>query len=247
MKILVVGGTHGNERTGVDTVLELKRTPVVDVDTLIANPRATKRCQRFIETDLNRSFGVQNPKSYEERRALRLVNVLGQYDLIVEFHNTGSRTTCGIVTTQEPTATQLRAIAHLGLDRIVIMPAGGHSLSSRNPLKTVSLEISNGADRFSPEFFVRQIASLDCKMDTINPSGIEMYRYRGVRVSRTLLAKHGLEIRHFVDFQPIDQEGLKLFGLDITKRHVPFLVGTPEYGEDFAFNVAEILEKGGRM
>lgn len=244
MKILVVGGTHGDERTGVDVVSLLKRNPVVDVDTLIANPRATKQCRRFVETDLNRSFGVQNPRSYEEKLALRLAKILKQYDLIVEFHNTVSRTTCAILTNPEPTMRQLRTVVHLGLDRVVIMPTG-HSLSGQNPSNAVSLEISTAENKFSAQFFVERIMSIGCEMDTANVHSVAMYRYQGIRVSITTLAKIGLGIDEFLDFQPISEEKLKLLGMN-TEMQVPFLIGEKAYGSDFAFSVAEVIEIGGK-
>lgn len=244
MKILIVGGTHGDERTGVNVVSRLKRNPAVGVDTLIANPRATKQCRRFVETDLNRSFGVQNPRSYEEKRALRLAKILKQYDLIVEFHNTVSRTTCAILTNPKPTVRQLRTVAHLGLDRVVIMPPG-HSLSGQNPVKTVSLEISTAENKFSAQFFVERIMSIGCDMDTANPNSVAKYRYRGIKVSMTTLAKTGLGIDEFLDFQPISEEKLKLLGMD-TETQVPFLVSEKAYGEGLAFRIAEVIEIGGK-
>lgn len=244
MRILIIGGTHGDERTGVDVVLRLRRNPVVGIDTLIANPRATQRRRRFMETDLNRSFDVQRPRSYEEKRALRVTKILKQYDLVIEFHNTVSRTTCAILTNPKPTVRQLQTVAHLVLDRVVIMPPG-HSLSGQSPLKTVSLEISATENKFSAQFFVERITSIGCEMETANLHSVATYRYQGIKVSMTTLAKTGLGIDEFLDFQPISEEKLKLLGLD-TKMQVPFLIGEKAYGEDFAFSVAEIIEIGGK-
>lgn len=58
MRILVLGGMHGNERLGIDLVQLLQIKPIAGVDALIANPRAVARNVRFTESDLNRSFGV---------------------------------------------------------------------------------------------------------------------------------------------------------------------------------------------
>lgn len=240
MRILIVGGTHGDERTGVDVVSRLKRNPVIGIGTLIANPRATQMHRRFVETDLNRSFGVRNPRSYEEKRALRLARILKQHDLIIEFHNTVSRTMCAILTTPKPTVRQLRTVAHLGLDRVVVMPAG-HSLSGQNPSKTVSIEVSTGESKFSAQFFVDRIKAIGCEMNIASSNNLTLYRYRGIKVSMATLAKTGLGIDEFLDFEPIDEGKLRLLGLNI-EAQVPFLIGEKAYGEDFAFNIAEVIE-----
>ena len=61
MKILVVGGVHGNEQTGI----ALARVFIADKDAringLVVNREAVRKKVRFLETDLNRSFGVLCP------------------------------------------------------------------------------------------------------------------------------------------------------------------------------------------
>lgn len=87
-KILVLGGMHGNEKLGLELIKLLKSRPISNVDALIANPRATELGSRFVETDLNRSFGKSGISTYEERRAQRLRQIVNQYDLVLDFHNT---------------------------------------------------------------------------------------------------------------------------------------------------------------
>ncbi|CAB9513993.1 aromatic-L-amino acid amidohydrolase [Seminavis robusta] len=64
--VVVVGGTHGNEYTGVWCIKELeqpsvfksvsKRFPSMDISTLMGNPGAHLANKRFLDTDLNREF-----------------------------------------------------------------------------------------------------------------------------------------------------------------------------------------------
>jgi succinylglutamate desuccinylase len=62
--IAIVGGTHGNEYTGVWVIKSLQqkssnvqqRYPNLNVSTLIGNPDAYHANRRFIDTDLNREF-----------------------------------------------------------------------------------------------------------------------------------------------------------------------------------------------
>ena len=62
--VVVSGGTHGNEYTGVYVIEklegqaeELRRSyPSLDISLLLANPRAHASNQRFVDADLNRMF-----------------------------------------------------------------------------------------------------------------------------------------------------------------------------------------------
>jgi len=62
--IFVVGGTHGNEYTGVWVIKALKRAkakvdeqyPSLNINTLLGNPEAHIQNKRFVDEDLNRQF-----------------------------------------------------------------------------------------------------------------------------------------------------------------------------------------------
>ena len=60
-RVVVVGGTHGNEYTGVWCIKALDHAPpteyaTLDISTLLGNPQAHYANKRFIHTDLNREF-----------------------------------------------------------------------------------------------------------------------------------------------------------------------------------------------
>mmetsp|Transcript_38406 Transcript_38406/g.115085 ORF Transcript_38406/g.115085 Transcript_38406/m.115085 type:complete len:418 (-) Transcript_38406:147-1400(-) len=64
-RVVIVGGTHGNEYTGVWCIKSLEATrveslerpyPSLDVSTLLGNPAAHSMNRRFVDTDLNREF-----------------------------------------------------------------------------------------------------------------------------------------------------------------------------------------------
>lgn len=88
MKVLVIGGMHGNETLGIQLVASLIDNPIKGIDAIIANPNAVRASVRYTETDLNRSFGVQNPVSDEEKRACELDSIVDEYDIVLDFHNT---------------------------------------------------------------------------------------------------------------------------------------------------------------
>lgn len=88
MRVLVLGGMHGNELLGVELVRSLQESPIVGVDVRIANQRAVERGVRFTETDLNRSFGGKVGSGYEAVQAKELTRVTRDYDVVLDFHNT---------------------------------------------------------------------------------------------------------------------------------------------------------------
>jgi N-acyl-aromatic-L-amino acid amidohydrolase len=85
-RVVVVGGTHGNEFTGVYVIEHLRpdvlreKYPSLQVETLLANPRAHESNQRFVDDDLNRQFSQsKRTKStgYEALRAAVLNQAIG--------------------------------------------------------------------------------------------------------------------------------------------------------------------------
>ncbi|XP_021093817.1 aspartoacylase isoform X3 [Heterocephalus glaber] len=115
-KIAIFGGTHGNELTGVFLVkhwlqdgAEIQRTGL-EVKPFISNPRAVKKCLRYIDCDLNRVFDLENlgkkmseDLPYEVRRAQEINHLFGQknsedsYDIIFDLHNTTSNMGCTLI------------------------------------------------------------------------------------------------------------------------------------------------------
>ena len=108
--IVVSGGTHGNERTGVRLVEKWMDRPEcysaccpsAEVSLVLANPEAMRLNRRYRDFDLNRSFSQTcldasfEPQQYEFRRARELNRIYGpkgahtKTDLILDVHNTGS-------------------------------------------------------------------------------------------------------------------------------------------------------------
>ncbi|PID32750.1 hypothetical protein CR956_00825 [Candidatus Saccharibacteria bacterium] len=87
MKILIVGVQHGNEVFGAD-VIEYCKDKYSTVDGVLANPRAYKKGIRFCETDMNRSYNLDKASSYEEKRAIEILKMSADYDLVIDIHTT---------------------------------------------------------------------------------------------------------------------------------------------------------------
>ena len=120
--IVVAGGTHGNERTGVRLVQKWMEHPEcysslcsAKVDLVLSNPEAVRLNRRYRDFDLNRAFSQTcldvnaDPQQYEFRRAKELNALYGpkgaatKTDLLLDVHNTGSNMgNCLILSARDP-------------------------------------------------------------------------------------------------------------------------------------------------
>lgn len=105
-RVAIVGGTHGNEFSGIYLLRKWQDTPALisrpsfETETLFANPNAFRDNKRYIDCDLNRQFApadLDNPSlgNYEQSRAKAINQQLGpkgnaRTDLIIDLHNTTS-------------------------------------------------------------------------------------------------------------------------------------------------------------
>ena len=103
-RVLVVGGTHGNERTGVQLIRRFQANPQelergsFKAETLLANELAIARNIRYLDQDLNRCFSDlllnNKPENYEQSRAQEINKRFGpkgansQTDWIIDLHTT---------------------------------------------------------------------------------------------------------------------------------------------------------------
>jgi aspartoacylase len=129
-KLAITGGTHGNELTGVYLVKKWKLNPELlkrhNFETLClhTNEQSIKEVRRYIDHDLNRSFGsadLQNETldTHEAKLAKRLNALLGpkgsqdsNVDFIVDLHTTTANMGLSIVVSNESALTW-KAIAYL--------------------------------------------------------------------------------------------------------------------------------------
>lgn len=92
MKILLIGSQHGNERLGDALYAHLHTNHpeiAVHVTFLLGNPKAFKKNIRYIESDLNRSYGTAS-NTYESYRARTIKRHIrkGHFDLVLDLHTT---------------------------------------------------------------------------------------------------------------------------------------------------------------
>mmetsp|Transcript_6838 Transcript_6838/g.17991 ORF Transcript_6838/g.17991 Transcript_6838/m.17991 type:complete len:339 (-) Transcript_6838:410-1426(-) len=137
-RVVVAGGTHGNEYTGVYVLERLglthaalaERYPSLAIETLLVNPVAHERNRRFVDADMNRMFTLErlaDPtlKGYEPQRAKAISEMLGPKgawrgepgdgqaaDLCIDMHTTTSNMGCTLIVDRW-CALGLHAAAHV--------------------------------------------------------------------------------------------------------------------------------------
>ena len=129
-KVCVVGGTHGNELTGVYLVKHwqqqphLLARPGLEVSTLLANEQAINGNIRYIDQDLNRQFAEGSldvaADYYEAERAHEINALLGPKsntktaacDFIIDLHTTTTNMGLTLVVNQHQ-ALQLKMAAYI--------------------------------------------------------------------------------------------------------------------------------------
>jgi aspartoacylase len=160
-RVAIVGGTHGNELTGVYLVKKFEQLPhliqrsSVNSFTLLANPKAVAAGRRYIDRDLNRCFLKEDlnnttQSSYEDNQAKKIYQLLGpkadrQVDFIIDLHTT---------------------TANMG---ITIIPASNHpfNLQLAAYLCTLNphLKIYRWLDSEQDSPFLRSISQVGCAIE----------------------------------------------------------------------------------
>lgn len=218
-KILVVGGLHGDEPTGIELVEALSDHSKQGITALLGNPEAVRQNKRFIETDLNRSFTSDTSTSLEEKRAVEIKRELGGYDIILDFHNTkAAGTTCAIVVT-EPNELHRKLAVHFGFKRIVIMPPSG-SLLSQYPETAISLEIAhNDMELYPTEELQEKVKAL---RSTLLPVEEQLEQYQFVKpLERGVVEKVGITPNDLKNFGELTSHQKKLLNIPEAEHYVP--------------------------
>ncbi|GAA5189280.1 aspartoacylase [Ferrimonas gelatinilytica] len=137
-QVAVVGGTHGNEFSGIQLVKQWQRRPEalsrpgLRVESLWAHPHAHEANRRYLDADLNRQFTpalLADPlqRSYEALLAKALDQQLGpksspKTDLIIDLHNTTSAMGPTLILLESDAwARQLAAYVKAGMPEAVIL------------------------------------------------------------------------------------------------------------------------------
>lgn len=111
--VVIVGGTHGNEVTGVYTVKHWREKnlvanyPQLNIELILANEAAIKENKRYLEKDLNRCFKLAELEDMtqvnkEQKLAKQINQLLGpkgnaKVDCIIDLHTSTANMKTNIV------------------------------------------------------------------------------------------------------------------------------------------------------
>ena len=121
-QITFVGAVHGNETTPYFAALEAA-VPIV-----CGNPRAAFERKRFVDRDLNASFGTEGNGTIEERRSKELLELIPAGRPVVDFHTFSCVSEPFTVIVDRA---QLPLAALVGIKKVVLMSysiKAGHAL-----------------------------------------------------------------------------------------------------------------------
>lgn len=212
-KHLIVGSLHGDEPLGS---LVVKKAGGV-----IGNPAALKIGKRFVETDMNRSFGVKTPKSLEEKLAAKLMPRLKKAQLVIDIHQTEAYDCSCVIVVDKPNKLQISLAKYFGIKRLVIMPPSG-SLVSINPQKSVSLEYSKKvSDKKLVDYLVKRVKLLEVKKLVVG--SVLIFEYVG-RVRQIDLERCGIDKNRLENFKRIKNSLVKKLGFDSIFDYYPLFL-----------------------
>lgn len=94
--VAVVGITHGEEVAGLHIINEIlfriieeKLTINGELYLILGNRKAYLKNQRYIDTDLNRSYWIESQSdNHEEQRALKIKNSIKNCSYVIDIHQT---------------------------------------------------------------------------------------------------------------------------------------------------------------
>lgn len=175
MKVLVIGGMHGNEPLGIKVAKLFQQNPVINVDVILANEPAIQQNCRFVTQDLNRSFpGDSKSKNYESTRANKILKLTKRYDIVLDFHNTHcSKNDCGFV--GNGAKQSIYDVAWLlGLEKIIV---ADYDCINKYASNCVSVEISLDSPLNQAQIWYERITQLARLVDVSVQPYITRYRF----------------------------------------------------------------------
>jgi hypothetical protein len=175
MKILIIGGMHGNEPLGISLVKMFQEDQDKDVDAVFANEKAIQSNCRFLEQDLNRSFpGNIRSKFYEEKRAAYLLSLCNKYKFVLDFHNTSCpNNDCSFIG-KSANKNLFNLSAYLSLKKVIV---ADYDCINKYIPNCISVEISLDSKVMDVKNWYERISKLS-KMNSVPFSGrVEKYRF----------------------------------------------------------------------
>lgn len=210
MKILVIGGMHGNEPLGLAVVKAFQTSPAKNIEVVLANQKAILVNKRFVSADLNRSFpGDPSSTIYEIKRAAEIVELCKQFDVVMDFHNTNCPDNDCSFIGQDAAKILDQVSLTCNLKRVVV---ADYDCLNKYAKNCISIEISLSSKLNDAEYWVKKIIELGSKKTLKQTDKAEKFRfvYRMTLEDRDRLK---LESRNLKAFVPLDISIAKSLGV----------------------------------
>ena len=153
-QVILVGGTHGNERIGIYLIKRFNQHPSLikrssfTTQTLLSNPKAVAAGVRYLDKDLNRCFNRDSLRdmaltSYEDLLAKAIDQQIGPHgqtpaDVIVDLHSTTANMGLTLILNNENSFNlQLAAYLHAAHPLVKIYSAA-HSGRNQDSLRSLA-------------------------------------------------------------------------------------------------------------
>ena len=217
MRILAIISTHGNELLGPNVLAYMlaKRSKLLeDIEFIIANPRAYAKNVRYIESDLNRSYGLgldtyesQRAKVIEER--IRLLKP----GLVLDFHTTTAEQPDILITADKDNEVVQRFINSSAVKDVLVV----------EPLNDITTVVSN--------FVAYEVPNSHLNDDLYEQICTDIARYldeETVGQERTFYKMIG----NILPEEEQNIAGLKNFVYNNTLQAIPAFLGEEAYRQD---------------
>ncbi|MFH1669441.1 MAG: succinylglutamate desuccinylase/aspartoacylase family protein [Candidatus Woesearchaeota archaeon] len=224
-KVCILGGVHGNEIAGINAVMMLMAEGLNidegEVCLIICNQKAIDTGRRFVDENLNRCFlkGKEKTVSYEENIAEELKQILKNFDICIDIHNSNTPGSEPFIICEENADALLDSIPAekvvYGFDRLE--PGGTDYHMNRTGKIGICIECGYAEDRLSIEFARKTILNLLKKTGNIKAKSETFNKKDVFRLEKTYIPKDDFRIvKRFADFEPLAEE--ELIGFDGEKR-----------------------------
>src|SRR5260370_1167484 len=146
-EILAFGGTHGEEKPGIELGRSIQEDEIPGVVGEIGNPGGVEAGVRFLDQNLALSFpGQWCDPIYERHIAnLNLRKCYG-YDLVVDVHSCEAPGGHYAVVGERTSELALKAIAAMGIRRLLVNRASTHQVLYHYMPNSFGVELSTDSD-----------------------------------------------------------------------------------------------------
>jgi len=146
-EILVIGGTHGEEKPGIVLVRSLQEDEIPGVEAIIGNPAAVAAGVRSTGENLALAYpGRWTARSYERRLANENIRLCYAYDLVIDVHSCEAPGSHYAVIGEHTSKLVLESIAFMGIRRLIVTRAGTHHTLYRYMPNCFGVELSSDSD-----------------------------------------------------------------------------------------------------